>query len=142
MTEELVLAEELAREAHAGQVDKSGRAYVHHLERVVSLVDGPQAQSVAWLHDVLEDTDITEDELLAEGISRDVVAAVQIVTRRAPWDYEEYIRRIILSRNPLAIAVKRADLEDHLRPTCPPNLRGKYEAAWPLINEAWASLQR
>lgn len=126
------IAEIIARAAHHGQVEKStGDPYIRHVERVVDLVDGDEAKSVAWLHDVLEDCQgWTTQRLHEAGIcSTRVLAAVEWLTRNKGDTYERYIEKIRLSGNTLARAVKIADLRDHLRPNCPARLRPRYEKA-------------
>ena len=131
---EIVIAERIARAAHAGQTEQStGDDYIHHIERVVAMVDGDPAQAVAWLHDVLEDTAMTAADLRRAGISSRVVAAVWWLTRRECDSYPAYIERLKASGDPLALVVKIADLRDHLRPNCPPSLRPRYEAAWEAL---------
>lgn len=131
-------AEQLARMAHFGQLEPvTGDEYILHVERVVAMVDDPDAQEVAWLHDVVEDFNgfaaDPDRKLALLGIRPDIIAAVLLLTRG--WHdpinvpYDRYIERIAASRNPLAIAVKIADLRDHLRPTCPAERRPRYEAA-------------
>ena len=126
---ELALAECVARRAHVGQVDKAGAPYIHHVARVAASVDGEDAQAVAWLHDVLEDTPVTAATLLGVGFSVPVVRAVEILTRRPEIPYTDYIAAVVVSRDEVAIAVKRADLQDHLREGCPPALRSRYVTA-------------
>jgi (p)ppGpp synthase/HD superfamily hydrolase len=132
---ELEIAEFIARRAHAGQTEEStGDDYIRHIERVVALVDGEQAKAAAWLHDVLEDSEMVSSDLRAHGISQRVVDAVLILTR-LPWDtYEVYIQKIKFSRDRVALAVKIADLRDHFRPNCPERLRPRYFAAWAVLN--------
>ena len=60
-------AEEIARKAHAGQVDKSGRSYIGHIERVANRVTSDEAKCVAWLHDVLEDSYVLNLDLVQTG---------------------------------------------------------------------------
>src|SRR6187402_2103897 len=75
-------AERQARQAHAGQVEAlTGDDYIHHVERVVALVGDDEAKAVAWLHDVLEDTKVSADDLLAAGVSETVVEAVRALTK-------------------------------------------------------------
>lgn len=138
------LAERIAREAHAGQREEStGDDYIHHIERVVALVEGDQAKAVAWLHDVLEDTPLTVADLRCAGISAPVVIAVELLTRTPPYDnYAQYIDNIRDAGNPLALEVKLADLRDHLRPNCPARLRSRYERALVVLDTAAASPRR
>lgn len=128
--ERLSLAESIAREAHAGQKEEStGDDYIRHVERVVLLVEGSDAKCVAWLHDVIEDTDVGMDALSERAMSEEIIAAVALLTRDPLRPYAAYIQEIKTSDNPLAVAVKRADLKDHLRPNCPERLRPRYEQA-------------
>ncbi len=132
-------AMKLAREAHAGQLDKSGRPYIEHVERVVGLVSDPVAQAVAALHDTVEDTDVTLEELARRGFSSEVVAAVDALTRRADETYYEFVLRAV--RNPIAHAVKVADLMDNsderrlalLDPREAERLRRRYRCALTLL---------
>lgn len=133
----VAIAENIARLAHAGQVEKYGDApYITHIERVVAGVTSDDAKAVAWLHDVLEDTSWTEHKLRKAGIPRHVVEAVVILTRVKPMTYADYIDTIKVSGDPLALAVKVADLKDHLRANHEPpgHLRPRYVAALALLN--------
>jgi hypothetical protein len=136
-------AERIAREAHAGQVDKVGNAYILHVERVVGMVDGDEAKAVAWLHDVVEDTPLTEEDLRADGFSEDILTALRLLTRTGDEvSYIEYIEVIRASGNPLAIAVKMGDLRDHLDPNCPERLRPRYELAIEVLTPTWIYLEK
>ncbi|MBW3599435.1 MAG: HD domain-containing protein [Planctomycetes bacterium] len=101
----------LAAEAHAGQKDKSGLPYITHPLRVMGRVEGEAAQIVAVLHDVVEDTDLTLDDLRRAGFSEEIVAAVDCVTHAKEQPYADYVIRC--KGNPLARVVKLADLEDN-----------------------------
>lgn len=104
---------QIASNAHDGQMDKLGNPYVSHCRRVASLLVSDEERVVAYLHDVPEKASAwTIDRLREEGFSAAVVAAVDALTRRAGEGDEEFVRRAI--SNPLAKAVKRADLEDNL----------------------------
>jgi (p)ppGpp synthase/HD superfamily hydrolase len=102
----------LAAEAHRGQTDKLGEAYVRHVVRVAERLDSDEARIVALLHDVLEDTTVTADLLRARGVPDGVVEHVVALTRRDGEAYEAYVDRI--AGNDLARAVKLADLADNL----------------------------
>lgn len=125
------LAERIAREAHAGQKEQStGEDYIRHIERVVSLVDSDEEKVVAWLHDVLEDCpQWTAGRINKEGIQPALVLSVVWLTRSRFDEYAIYIERIRTSGDARAIAVKIADLRDHLRPNCPESLRPRYVKA-------------
>jgi len=127
------IAEQIARKAHEGQVEKwGGHPYVQHLERVVALVDSPEAKEVAWLHDVLEDSDLTHRDLEKAGIAPAIADAVLLLTRGSET-YAEYIETLRAKRNLLALVVKIADLQDHLRDETldrlPVSMRRRYERA-------------
>lgn len=102
-------ARALARQAHQGQVDKAGRPYHEHVEAVADLLaeHGPDAQIAGLLHDVIEDTGLTADDLRAAGVSKHVVDAVLSVTRRKGETYMDMIRRA--AAHPLGRLVKLAD---------------------------------
>ncbi len=100
---------EIAEDAHKGQVDKAGVDYIQHPLFVASLVEGELAKTVALLHDVVEDSDWTLEDLRKEGLPEEVVQAVGILTKKRNENYEEYILRV--KQNPLARQVKLADLK-------------------------------
>jgi len=100
----------IAASAHAGQVDKAGEPYILHPLRVMLSVP-PEARIAAVLHDVLEDSDISSDDLLAEGFSPENLAVLDAVSRRPGESYHSFIVRC--SKNPLARIVKLADLRDN-----------------------------
>lgn len=102
---------EIAAKAHAGQVDKAGQPYVLHPLRMMLAVATPEARVAAVLHDVVEDTAVTLDELRAEGFPASVLEAVEALTKRDGEDYEAFIRRV--APNPIAREVKLADLRDN-----------------------------
>lgn len=124
-------AECIARKAHAGQTEPStGYPYICHVERVVAMVEGPAEKATAWLHDVIEDSDLREEDLAESGIPADIVEAVELLTREPNREtYAEYIGRIKRSGNSVAIAVKVADLQDHLGGNCPASLVTRYSNA-------------
>jgi (p)ppGpp synthase/HD superfamily hydrolase len=139
-------AEAIARSAHTGQVDKAGADYIKHVERVVGRVASEDAKAVAWLHDVIEDTSMTADDLRAAGIPEPVLEAVELLTRPKAdpeYSYAEYIDALWESGNLLALEVKVADLEDHLTElnqdvaaSLPPKLRPRYEKALAKLSPA------
>lgn len=104
-------AEEIARMAHAGQVDKSGRPYIGHIERVAHRMTSDEAKCVAWLHDVMEDTDVLPEAELRRIFGNEIADGVLSVTRRDNESYEEFVRRAGVNR--LGREVKVADLIDN-----------------------------
>lgn len=114
MTSDVAL--KLALERHGAQVDKGNKPYVGHLLRVAARVaDDPAAITVALLHDILEDTETTAQELRTLGFSNETVEAVVLLTKDPTMTYMENIER--LKANPLARRVKIADLMDNLDPS-------------------------
>jgi hypothetical protein len=109
----LETAIQLAAAAHAGQTDKSGLPYITHPLRVMAGLPPGEAQIVAVLHDVLEDTNTTPDGLRRAGFSEEIVAAVESVSRGPDEDYADYVVRC--KQNPLGRQVKLADLHDNSR---------------------------
>ena len=103
------IALSIAKKAHAGQVDKAGIDYIQHPLYVASQVKTEQEKAVALLHDVLEDSDITVADLLAYGLSNEVVTAVQTLTKKKGQSYQDYLGKV--KSNNLARVVKLADLK-------------------------------
>lgn len=102
------IARAIAEKAHAGQTDKAGRPYIGHPAHVAASVRGSKAKAVAWLHDVVEDTDTTFEDLAAAGIDEEVIAALRLLTHDAAVPYLDYVAK--LKGNELARTVKLADL--------------------------------
>jgi GTP diphosphokinase / guanosine-3',5'-bis(diphosphate) 3'-diphosphatase len=103
---------ELAAKAHAGQVDKGGQPYVLHPLRLMFAVHTLHERMAAVLHDVVEDTDITLDDLASERFPTEVVAAVQALTKRPGESRIEAAHRA--AADPIARVVKLADVTDNL----------------------------
>ena len=103
---------EIARNAHAGQVDKGGDTYIFHPVRVALHCRTETEKIVALLHDVVEDTDVTLDDLRKEGFDTEVLDALQCLTRIEGEDYMDFIQRV--ATNPLATQVKMHDLKDNM----------------------------
>ena len=105
----LELALSIATEAHNGQFDKAGVDYKEHPIYVASQVDTEEEKAAALLHDVIEDSPFTAEELLLAGLPETVVAAVQILSKKKGQDYQTYLENV--KSNPLARVVKLADLK-------------------------------
>ncbi len=99
----------LAFKAHEGQMDKSGLPYVLHPVHVAEQMDDEYSTCVALLHDVVEDTDYTINDLKNEGFPKEVIDAVAAITKPREMSYEDYIK--IVKKNPLATKVKLADIQ-------------------------------
>lgn len=102
----------LAAQAHAGQVDKAGQPYILHPLRVMLRVSTEEERIAAILHDVVEDTSITLEQLAEEGFSPTVVAAVEALTKRHGESRMEAAARA--AENRVARTVKLADNADNM----------------------------
>ena len=116
MLSELECASQLAREQFAGRTDKAGVDYFSgHLCSVAERVETNEERIVAFLHDILEDTDYPEEKL-REEFGDKIVDAILLMTHKEHLDeegYLDYIRKLKESGNELAIAVKIADLTNN-----------------------------
>lgn len=112
------IARAIATIAHRGQVDKAGNPYIEHPARVAARLtaqkESDEVIAAGWLHDVLEDTDLTREDLSAAGVGGHVISYVEGVTREngeTPEDYYEKVQRQIG-----AFRVKLADIADNTDP--------------------------
>ena len=106
-TELTIKAMNLAYNAHHGQFDKGGVPYIFHPIHLAEEMEDEISTCAALLHDTVEDTDVTLEQLAAI-FPGEVVAAVDLLTHREGVDYFDYIRAI--KRDPVAVKVKLADL--------------------------------
>lgn len=144
--EQVARARAIAVTAHIGQRDKLGVDYVKHPEAVSSHFD-PDRQTLehcaAWLHDVIEDTNVDGERLALAGIHPDVIEVVRLLTRTEDEDGDEYYRQI--AEHPAARAVKYADITHNtdpsrvaaLDPEDRARLRAKYEHAINVLGLEW-----
>lgn len=111
----VLLASSIARKAHEGQFRRDGLTpYITHPEAVAKSLEGehPDVIATAWLHDVLEDTDTTMQDLLLSGLSGGVIEAVASLTKKRGDTYEAYLWRVRM--NEIARKVKLADILHNL----------------------------
>jgi len=144
-----ILAEIVAKAVHSGPeaIDKNGVPYIEHPRRVSSIVSAlfhehsqleANAYSAAWLHDVIEDSQIhfgeavTKDDLSLMGFNGKVVDAVHLLSKDADYIEEEYLDRI--ANDEVAKLVKFADLTDNTSPLRSSGLnqdrRTRYQRYW------------
>lgn len=97
---------------HKGQVDKAGMDYRLHPLRVAMGVDDVDAKVVALLHDVIEDTGTTPEELAKVGFPQDIIDGIVSVTRREGEGYKDFVVRA--AKNNLGHQVKLSDIKDNL----------------------------
>ena len=102
----------IATVAHEGQKDKAGAAYILHPLRVMMTLSDETERICAVLHDVIEDTDITIEDLWNEGFSKDILTTLEFLSKRENETYDSFIKRIL--NNKLACKVKLADLNDNM----------------------------
>jgi hypothetical protein len=117
------VASAIARRAHLAQTDRLGGRVIDHVARVASTVP-PDARSVAWLHDVLECTNVGIHALRSDGLTPLEEAALDLLTRRGGETYETYALRVAFASGDegrLARTVKHADLDDRIA-SAPPAL--------------------
>lgn len=104
---------EIATEAHRGQHDKAGCDYIGHPLRVMAAGKTVEERIVGVLHDVVEDSDWTFEQLEAEGFSAEIIEALRCLTKLSDNEpYDRFIARV--KKNPLAVAVKLNDLTDNM----------------------------
>ena len=106
-------AQEIAKAAHEGQVDKAGKPYIDHPMRVMKMGKTVEEKIAGVLHDVVEDSDWTFEMLENELIPQDVLEVLRCVTKLSEdEDYDHFIERV--KANPLAVKVKINDLKDNM----------------------------
>lgn len=106
-----ITAMQVAYTKHAGQVDKAGVPYIFHPYHLAEQLQDEIACTVALLHDVVEDTDTTFEEL-SEKFPDEVIEALRFLTRTKDTPYLEYVKNI--KKNKIATAVKLKDLEHNM----------------------------
>ena len=99
-----------AEKMHRGQTDKSGNPYIGHPERVAGRLKSPEEQVVGWLHDTVEDTEMTLSEIEG-GFGPETTAAVDAISRRDGEEWDDYLKRV--KQDPVARRVKISDLIDN-----------------------------
>jgi (p)ppGpp synthase/HD superfamily hydrolase len=106
----LSTAIKIAVNAHDGQFDKGGNAYILHPLKVMHYLksDDEELQAIAVLHDVIEDSNVTYADLTENGMTERVVIAIRLLTKVPGQTHEEYLSRICSSKD--AMKVKLADL--------------------------------
>lgn len=137
----------LAAHAHEGQKDKAGMPYLTHILRMVTMAlnagGDPNLPIVVALHDIVEDSVLSFDDLRSHGFSETVVDAVEALTRRDGESYPDFIQRCIAAGD-LVRDAKQIDIEDNMQPARLAGLDGetrrrlgaKYVAALRAIQES------
>lgn len=140
-TEQTKKAMRIAFDAHKDQVDKTGIPYIFHPFHLAEQMTDEASVCVALLHDVVEDTSITFEEMEAQGISSNVIIALKLLTHDESVPYFDYVKRIKDSGNKTAIAVKLADLRHNSDATRVNSVDEKMTARWEKYRAAIALLE-
>ena len=137
-SELLEKAIKIAVSAHEGQRQKDGTPYILHPIHLMQQLSDPAARIAAVLHDVVEDTAVSLEELRSAGMPAEVMEALRLLTHEEGMPYADYIRRI--AQNALARQVKMADLSHNMDVRRLPILTErdhdrllKYHASWQLL---------
>ena len=128
----------LAARAHAGQLDKAGQPYILHPIRVMLRLPDAPARIVAILHDTVEDTDVTLEQLRTAGYPAEILSALDAVTRRDTESYEEFVQRS--AQDPIGRRVKLADLADNMDLRRLPEVKDKDSDRLERYQRAWSQL--
>jgi (p)ppGpp synthase/HD superfamily hydrolase len=131
----------LAVEAHAGEVDKQGKPYILHPLHLMMQMETAEEMITAVLHDVVEDTPTTLEDLRQQGFPEAVLEALALLTHdTASTSYKEYVAAV--KPNPLARKVKLADLAHNMDVRRLPEMGmkdygrlEKYRRAWDTLKE-------
>lgn len=132
----VILSRFIAQHAHSGKTRRDGVTpyFTHPLRVAESLRKAGHSetiQAVAYLHDVLEDTNVTAEHLDELGITEEVIAAVRAMTKKPGESYSDYIKRVC--ENDLARIVKRFDVLDNLSDAPTEKQREKYKLALDVL---------
>lgn len=128
----------IAAKVHYGQKDRCGVSYILHPIRVMMRVHSEAEKIAAILHDVIEDSDWTLDDLRNAGFTEAIIQAVNCLTKRDKEPYMDYIERT--KQNPTALKVKLADLEDNMNLTRMNDVSKKDTERLLHYHKAWTAL--
>jgi len=104
----------IALKAHSGKTDKGGNPYILHPLRLMITMQTTEEKIVALLHDVVEDSTTTIQQLKDEKFPQRILTAVSLLTKKEKQEYSDYI--LAIKKNTLATKVKLADLKDNMNP--------------------------
>lgn len=133
----------LAIQAHAGQTDRNGEPAILHPLTVGLMGHTDEERATGFLHDVVEDSDLTFENLEDAGIPDGIISALRLLTHTPETSYEDYLEQIILSRHPIALQVKYNDLKHNVeRGKDFPDLQAKHVPALKRIEKAIEEVSR
>ena len=107
-------AMEIVTTLFENDTDKGKMPYMLHIEYVYRHVSSMEEKIVALLHDVIEDKDVTGNDLLEVGFPKKIVDDVVIITRKKKEEYNDYIANLIKNGSKEALRVKLADVENNM----------------------------
>ena len=107
-------AEKIVKRLFKEKIDKGGNPYINHLYYVSNHLEEVNMKTVGLLHDLLEDTIITEKDLRTIGFCDEIIESLLLITKKDDELYNEYIDRILESNNMIAINVKAIDMENNM----------------------------
>jgi (p)ppGpp synthase/HD superfamily hydrolase len=131
---------QIAAQVHQDQKDKYGAPYILHPIRVMMRENSEIEKIVAILHDVVEDSDLTINDLRNDGFSSEIVEAVDALSKRDGEIYDDYINRTTL--NDIAVKVKIADLEDNMDLKRIKVVTEKNKQSMAIYHKAWLKLSK
>jgi len=137
----LVIAENIATEAHKGQKRHNGEPFIEHPKTLAADLKSAnyynyEEQIVAWLHDVIEDSDVTFADLLNKGIPFECVVAIEALTKGKGEIYLNYLQRV--ATNKIALKVKLVDLSNNILDCKSKHQKDKYLLAQHLLRKVEA----
>lgn len=118
----------IAVDAHNGQKDLDGNPVILHPIAVELAGNNREEIIGGFLHDVVEDTEFTFNDLLARGVDKTIVETLQLLTHTKDISYDEYVQRIATSGNSIAIHIKYNDLKHNLK-------RGRAGGHWKIVTK-------
>ena len=128
-----LVAEGIARGAHAGQTRRDGKTpYFHHVKAVADRLEGWELKTIGILHDTIEDTELEEKDLIEAGFPQRIIDAVIAMTKHEKADYFQYLESQVM-KNPDARLVKLADLACNIKGNDKPEQKAKYLKAQKLL---------
>ena len=132
------IAKQIAIEAHKGQKRKySGEDYINHPRRVAEKFSTEDSQVIAWLHDVLEDTDFTSKDLLKRGVKPYCIKIVECLSRKEGETYFHFIMRVKDIRQ--ARIIKMEDIRDNISDLREGMMKDKYRLALHILESSTSS---
>lgn len=139
------IAKQVATDAHIGQKRTSGEDYINHCERVAKVVAAQSNYSyidtaAAWLHDVLEDTIVTEN-MLREVFGNEITDIVVLLTRTKNQTYYQFITSLVESKNVSAMSIKLIDLKDNMSDSKEGSRLDKYRFAYMMILDSMQKVE-